>query len=60
MEVEEERHPGGGLVLRHGGDDGNVDLGVSRARVGGGGVRDTLKVILRGTALLSSRLKGIA
>ena len=29
MEVEEEGDPGGGLVLRHRRDDGDVDLGVA-------------------------------
>lgn len=28
VQVEEERHPGGGLVLRHRGDDGDVDFGI--------------------------------
>lgn len=29
VEVEEERHPGGGLVLRHRRDDGDMDLSVA-------------------------------
>ena len=32
MEVEEERGPGGGLVFRHTGNDGDVDLGITRER----------------------------
>ena len=30
LQVEVERAPGGGLMLRHGRDDGNVILGVAR------------------------------
>ena len=29
VQVEEERHPGGGLMLRYRRDDGNVNFGVS-------------------------------
>lgn len=37
VEVEEEGDPGGGLVLRHRGDDGDVDLRVAAHREGGRG-----------------------
>jgi hypothetical protein len=30
VQVKEERHPGGRLMLRDGGDDRDVDLGVAR------------------------------
>lgn len=32
VQVEEEGHPGGGLVLGHRRDDGDVDLGVAVGR----------------------------
>lgn len=34
VEVKEKRDPGGGLMLRHGSDDRNVDLGVPRVPQG--------------------------
>ena len=34
MQVEEEAEPGGRLVLRHGRDDRDVDLGVTRVPQG--------------------------
>ena len=34
MEVKEEREPRGGLMLGHGGDDGDMDLGVARVPQG--------------------------